>query len=79
MAVSALGHPVPRFLTYKQVRKGEHGYKVYFVNQLAARDTADSDIETEVERSHRGDALCPRGPIFRRIRNRLMNSARRFL
>jgi antirestriction protein ArdC len=40
------GRPTPRFLTFKQaidtggnVRKGEHGTKVYFVKQLRVRDT----------------------------------------
>ena len=39
------GWPTPRFLTFKQaidaggnVRKGEHGTKVYFVNQLQIKD-----------------------------------------
>jgi antirestriction protein ArdC len=49
MAASA-GYPLPRFLTYKQaqeaggnVRKGEHGFKVYFVKQLAIRNEDASD------------------------------------
>jgi antirestriction protein ArdC len=50
MAASAGYHPLPRFLTYKQaqeaggtVRKGEHGFKVYFVKQLAIRDEDATD------------------------------------
>ena len=45
----AAGYRTPRFLTFKQalelggnVRKGEHGTKVYFVKQLQVRD-GDSD------------------------------------
>jgi antirestriction protein ArdC len=41
----AAGYRTPRFLTFKQalelggnVRKGEHGTKVYFVKQLQVRD-----------------------------------------
>src|SRR5580704_13586024 len=48
----AAGYPTPRFLTFKQalelggnVRKGEHGTKVYFVKQLQVRDQA-ADNET---------------------------------
>jgi hypothetical protein len=43
----AAGYRTPRFLTFKQalelggnVRKGEHGTKVYFVKQLQVRDTS---------------------------------------
>jgi antirestriction protein ArdC len=48
----AAGYRTPRFLTFKQalelggnVRKGEHGTKVYFVKQLQVRDQ-DADHET---------------------------------
>jgi antirestriction protein ArdC len=44
------GYRTPRFLTFKQaldlggnVRKGEHGTKVYFVKQLQVRDQGDDD------------------------------------
>jgi antirestriction protein ArdC len=46
----AAGYRTPRFLTFKQalelggnVRKGEHGTKVYFVKQLQVRDQAADD------------------------------------
>jgi len=48
----AAGYPLPRFLTFKQaieaggnVRKGEHGFRVYFVKQLEVheRDEQGSD------------------------------------
>jgi len=52
MAQSA-GYPTPRFLTFKQaqeaggnVRKGEHGFKVYFVKQLEIHEK-DSDGTNE--------------------------------
>ena len=45
------GWATARFLTYKQatdaggnVRKGEHGTKVYFVKQLLVRDEGGDDI-----------------------------------
>jgi antirestriction protein ArdC len=45
----AAGYRTPRFLTFKQalesggnVRKGEHGTKVYFVKQLQVRGADDS-------------------------------------
>jgi antirestriction protein ArdC len=49
------GYTAPRFLTFKQaqelggtVRKGEHGFKVYFVKQLTAkRDEASADAATD--------------------------------
>ncbi len=52
----AAGYRTPRFLTFKQalelggnVRKGEHGTKVYFVKQLQVRDKgADDDTATRV-------------------------------
>jgi len=52
----AAGYRTPRFLTFKQalelggnVRKGEHGTKVYFVKQLQVRDTgADNDAATRI-------------------------------
>jgi antirestriction protein ArdC len=52
----AAGYPLPRFLTYKQaqecggnVRKGEHGFRVYFVKQLEVRDKGESgDDETRL-------------------------------
>src|ERR1700683_2747339 len=44
------GYRTPRFLTFKQalelggnVRKGEHGTKVYFVKQLQVRDQSADD------------------------------------
>jgi antirestriction protein ArdC len=47
MAASA-GYPTPRFLTFKQaieaggnVRKGEHGFRVYFVKQLEVHEKDD--------------------------------------
>jgi antirestriction protein ArdC len=46
----AAGYRTPRFLTFKQalqlggnVRKGEHGTKVYFVKQLQVRDKGAND------------------------------------
>ena len=46
----AAGYRTPRFLTFKQalelggnVRKGEHGTKVYFVKQLQVRDEGADD------------------------------------
>ena len=49
----AAGYRTPRFLTFKQalelggnVRKGEHGTKVYFVKQLEVRDLADDGTES---------------------------------
>ena len=46
----AAGYRTPRFLTFKQalelggnVRKGEHGTKVYFVKQLQVRDQGVDD------------------------------------
>jgi antirestriction protein ArdC len=46
----AAGYRTPRFLTFKQalelrgnVRKGEHGTKVYFVKQLRVRDQGADD------------------------------------
>ena len=52
----AAGYPLPRFLTFKQaketggtVRKGEHGFRVYFVKQLEIRDKdASEDEETRL-------------------------------
>ena len=52
----AAGYRTPRFLTFKQalelggnVRKGEHGTKVYFVKQLQVRDKgADDESATRV-------------------------------
>src|ERR1700686_3527620 len=48
------GYRTPRFLTFKQalelggnVRKGEHGTKVYFVKQLQVRENA-TDGESEM-------------------------------
>jgi antirestriction protein ArdC len=52
MATASAGWHTPRFLTFKQaldcggnVRRGEHGTKVYFVKQITARDddAADGD------------------------------------
>ena len=47
------GWPTPRFLTFKQaidargnVRKGEHGTKVYFVKQLQIKDGDGEENET---------------------------------
>jgi antirestriction protein ArdC len=49
------GYRTPRFLTFKQalelggnVRKGEHGTKVYFVKQLQVRDRNATDAESEM-------------------------------
>jgi len=52
----AAGYRTPRFLTFKQalelggnVRKGEHGTKVYFVKQLQVRDKgADDEAATRI-------------------------------
>jgi antirestriction protein ArdC len=51
------GWPTPRFLTFKQaleaggnVRKGEHGTKIYFVKQLRVRPKEGAEGETEDER-----------------------------
>jgi len=49
------GWATPRFLTYKQaieaggnVRKGEHGTKVYFVKQLQLRDANGEDADIRI-------------------------------
>ena len=49
------GWATPRFLTFKQaieaggnVRKGEHGTKVYFVKQLPTKDGAGEETETRL-------------------------------
>jgi antirestriction protein ArdC len=49
------GWATPRFLTYKQalkaggnVRKGEHGTKVYFVKQLQIKNGEDEEAETRL-------------------------------
>jgi antirestriction protein ArdC len=49
------GWATPRFLTYKQaveaggnVRKGEHGTKVYFVKQLQLKDSQGHEAETRL-------------------------------
>lgn len=51
----AADYRTPRFLTYKlalelggNVRKGEHGTKVYFVKQLQMRDNADEESATRI-------------------------------
>ena len=48
----AAGYRTPRYLTYRQamqlggnVRRGEHGTKVYFVKQLQVRDKEAADEE----------------------------------
>jgi antirestriction protein ArdC len=49
------GYRTPRFLTFKQalelggnVRKGEHGTKVYFVKQLQVADREGKEGETRI-------------------------------
>src|SRR6266702_3478374 len=49
------GWSTPRFLTFKQaleaggnVRKGEHGTKVYFVKQLQIKDGEGEETETRL-------------------------------
>jgi len=49
------GYRTPRFLTFKQalelggnVRKGEHGTKVYFVKQLQIKDDSAADAEARL-------------------------------
>ena len=49
------GWPTPRFLTFKQaieaggnVRKGEHGTKVYFVKQLQIKDGDGEETDTRL-------------------------------
>jgi len=49
------GWPTPRFLTFKQaieaggnVRKGEHGTKVYFVKQLQVKEGGGEDAKTRL-------------------------------
>jgi antirestriction protein ArdC len=49
------GYRTPRYLTFKQalelgghVRKGEHGFKVYFVKQLEIRQNADDGASTRL-------------------------------
>src|SRR5580700_8760262 len=53
----AAGYRTPRFVTFKQaldlggnVRKGQHGHRVYFVKQLQVRDkdTAADDEATRI-------------------------------
>ena len=48
MTAQRHGYATPRYLTFKQalelggnVRKGEHGSKVYFVKQLQVRDRSE--------------------------------------
>jgi antirestriction protein ArdC len=48
----AAGYPLPRFVTYRQaqecggnVRKGEHGYRVYFVKQLEVHGKDDNGTD----------------------------------
>ncbi len=57
MAMSANAWTAPRFLTFKQaldlggnVRKGEHGSKVYFVKQLKVRDASAPATDDEAFR-----------------------------
>src|SRR5947209_5008912 len=52
------GWPTPRFLTFKQaldlggnVRKGEHGTKVYFVKRMNVRDDSAPEGDDEAGRS----------------------------
>ncbi len=54
MAANA-GYRTPRYLTFKQalelggnVRKGEHGYTVFFVKQLQVRDKDGDDGDTKI-------------------------------
>ena len=49
------GWPTPRFLTFKQaieaggnVRKGEHGTRIYFVKQLQVKEGEGEDAETRL-------------------------------
>jgi antirestriction protein ArdC len=49
------GWPTPRYLTFKQaieaggnVRKGEHGTKVYFVKQLQIKDSDSEEADTRL-------------------------------
>jgi antirestriction protein ArdC len=57
MALSANGWTSPRFLTFKQaqtlggnVRKGEHGIKIYFVKQMRMRDTSEPNSSEQSAR-----------------------------
>src|ERR1700675_4290233 len=49
------GYRTPRFLTFKQalelggnVRKGQHGYTVFFVKRLQVRDKDGDDGDTKI-------------------------------
>src|SRR4030088_260728 len=61
----AAGYRTPRFLTFKQalelggnVRKGEHGTKVYFVKQLQVRDqNTDSNSSMRIVPMMREDTV----------------------
>lgn len=57
MTAGAHGWATPRYLTFKQalelggnVRKGEHGTRVYFVKQLAVRDRSEPESSPEAVR-----------------------------
>jgi N-terminal domain of anti-restriction factor ArdC len=57
MACASAGYSVPRFLTYRQaqelggqVRKGEHGHKVYFVKRLVVKDKNKPEEDDDAER-----------------------------
>lgn len=57
MAMQRAAWTLPRFLTFKQaidlggnVRKGEHGTKVYFVKQLRVRDTSEPTTDESAQR-----------------------------
>jgi antirestriction protein ArdC len=62
------GYRTPRFLTFKQalelggnVRRGEHGTKVYFVKQLQVHDNgSDDNSATRLVVQHRRHALLLR-------------------
>jgi antirestriction protein ArdC len=57
MACAVAGYATPKFMTYKQaqslggqVRKGEHGHKVYFVKRLVVKDKNKPEEDDDAER-----------------------------
>jgi antirestriction protein ArdC len=51
----AAGYPTPRFLTFRQaieagghVKKGEHGFRIYFVKQLQVKDGDNEEAEPRI-------------------------------
>jgi hypothetical protein len=73
----AAGYRTPRFLTFKQalelggnVRKGEHGTKVYFVKQLQVRDEGADDSPSGLVRVIMRNSVPGKFPATRRGNHR---------